>query len=287
VGDVKIEIEADIDGEAWGYGLTFAIDKQGTPRVRAEAVRQGRRRLLRRPEADDRREPPRLTQTHLEQASTSAALTPLLEGLRTVRFCSPTQASGALRKAVLATPKRPREARLRRVLELARTVFPRLERLTLDHDEEGTPQLLLKMDRGRKATLHPEPLLSPGTLRLLALLWEVSDGAGPLILEDPEQGLHPEVVGRLLALLGSAAPRSGRQIVLCTHAERLLDDNLIAPSEILLLHATPEGTLMELAAEDTQVRSVAADAGPLGPLIAARTGPSGDGQIPLFFETRG
>jgi predicted ATPase len=283
-GDVKIEIEADLEGEPWGYSLTFALDKQGLPRIRTEAVRHGRRRLLRRPEADDRREPLRLTQTHLEQASTAAPLSPLIDALRSVRSWSPHQPPSSLSRSILTTPKRPREARLRRVLELARAVFPRLDRIALDHDDLGVPQVVLRMDRGRNATLHPEPLLSPGTLRLLSLLWEATDGAGPLLLDDPEQGLHPEVVGRLLDLVAAAGPRTGRQLLVATHAERLLDDNRVAPSEILLLHAAPEGTLAELAAEDTQIRSIAAEDGPLGPIIAARTGPSGDGQIPLYFD---
>ncbi|MDW8251804.1 MAG: AAA family ATPase, partial [Myxococcales bacterium] len=111
-GDVKLEIEAVLDGEPWGYSLAFTLDRQGLPRVRAEAVRHGRRRLLRRPEADDRREPLRLTQTHLEQASTAASLSPLVDALRSVRSWSPHQPQGVLTRSVLATPKRLREARM-------------------------------------------------------------------------------------------------------------------------------------------------------------------------------
>jgi energy-coupling factor transporter ATP-binding protein EcfA2 len=282
-GDVKVEVEAEISGEVWGYGLAFQVDKQGVPRVRAETVRQGRRKLLRRPEAEDRREPGRLAQTHLEQSSASAAFGPLLEGLRSVRSVAGPLATGGFTSALLATPRRPREARMRRVLELLRGVLPRLDRWSLDHDEQGVPRFALRMDRGRLATWHPEGLLSASTMHLLHLLWEASDEQGPLLLEEPERGLHPELVGQLLALLKSVAPRAGRQLLICTHAERLLDDSDVAPSEILLLHPSAEGTRVESAAEDTQVRSVAAEEGPIGPLIAARTGASVEGQIPLFF----
>jgi predicted ATPase len=38
-------------------------------------------------------------------------------------------------------------------------------------------------------------LLSDGTLRLLGLLWVLSAGASPLLLEVPEMSLHAAAVG--------------------------------------------------------------------------------------------
>lgn len=282
--DIKIEVDLRINEEPWKYALSFAIDKQGEPRVRSEIVQRGRHKLLRRPEGDDRREPSRLTQTHLEQAGASASLLPLVEALRSAPMLRVQTSASALQQTILATPKRSREARLRRVLETVRGVWPRLERLSLEQEEQGRAlQLIAKIDRGRAATRYPVELLSPGQIHLLSLLWNVSEGTGPLLLEDPERGLHPEVVGHLLSLL-SMISSPPRQLLLCTHAERILDDNHVTPSEILLLHSSPDGTFVELAAEDTQVRSVAAEDGSLGPIIAARTGPSHDSQISLFFE---
>jgi len=285
--DFKIEIEAELDDEAWAYGVAVSLDKAGLPRVRSETVAQGRRRLLRRPEADDRREPLRLTQTHLEQASTSAAFQPLLEFLRSVRSFRGPVAPGELLRSALALQKRPREARLRRCLELARAVLPRLERLTVEHDEAGVPQMMARLDRGKAATWFPTDQLSASTARLLALLWEATHGDGPLLLEEPEQGLHPEATGRLLELLASAAPKGGRQLLVSTHAERLLDDARVSPAEIFLLNPTSEGTHIEVASDDTQIRATATAEEPLGPIVAARTSPDRAGQMPLFFGPQG
>lgn len=283
--DFKIEIDAAVGDEPWRYGLSVTLDKQGQPRVRSEAVSQGRRRLLRRPEADDRREPPRLTQTHLEQASTSTAFQPLIALLRSITSIRSGAGRFDLPGRVFALTARSRDARLRRLVELARVVLPRLERLAVEPDERTGPRLVARLDRGRAGAWYPYEQLSDGTARLLALLWEATDGAGPLLLEEPEYGLHPEAVGRLMELLASAGPRGGRQLLISTHAERLLDDTHVAPAEILLLNPTSDGTHIEVASDDTQVRAVASAEEPLGPIIAARTSPSGEGQMPLFFET--
>ena len=282
--DFTIEIDALLDADPWGYRLSVGLDKGGQPRVKSESARQGRRRLLRRPEGDDRREPARLVQTHLEQASTSPPLQPLVDFLASVRSFSGAVDRGALVATLLATPRRTREARLRRVVELARVALPRLDRVAIEHDEAGVPRLLARFDRGRAAAWHPAAQLSDGAARILAMLWEASDGAGPLLLDDPETSLHPEVVGRLLDLLAEAAPRP-RQLLVATHAERLVDDGRIAPSEIFLLNPTSQGTHIETAADDTMVHAAVRASEPLGPAVAARTGPAGrDGQMPLRLE---
>ena len=283
--DFTIEIDAQIGTDAWGYRLVVVVDRAGQPRVRAEVARQGRRRLLRRPEGDDRREPGRLVQTHLEQASTSGALQPLVDLLSAVRSFGGPVDRGSLLASLLATARRSREARLRRVVELARAALPRLERVAVEHDEAGIPRLLARFDRGRAAAWHPAEQLSDGAARLLALLWEATEGAGPLLLDDPESHLHPEVIGRLLDLLAEAAPRGGRQLLVATHAERLVDDGRIAPAEIFLLNPTSQGTHVETAADDTMVHAAVQAAEPLGAAVSARTSTaSRDGQMPLRLE---
>jgi predicted ATPase len=65
---------------------------------------------------------------------------------------------------------------------------------------------------------------SDGTLRLMGLLWAVLDGRGPLLLEEPELSLHPEVIRFIPQMFARIQRRTGRQIILSTHSADLLRD---------------------------------------------------------------
>ena len=86
-----------------------------------------------------------------------------------------------------------------------------------------------------------EEQLSDGTLRLLALLWSALEGAGPLLAEEPEQSLDPEVIRRILPMLRSAG-RAQRQIFVTTHSKELLQDAEIEAGGLLLLVPGEEET---------------------------------------------
>jgi predicted ATPase len=58
-------------------------------------------------------------------------------------------------------------------------------------------------------------------LRLIGLLWAILDGIGPLLLEDPELSLHPEVVRFLPQMFAHIQSRTGRQILTSTHSTDL------------------------------------------------------------------
>jgi hypothetical protein len=73
------------------------------------------------------------------------------------------------------------------------------------------------------------------TLRLLGLLWVVLDGVGPLLLEEPELSLHPEVVRFIPQMFARMQRRSGRQVMVSTHSTDLLRDEGIGLDEVLLL----------------------------------------------------
>src|SRR5262249_8752036 len=84
---------------------------------------------------------------------------------------------------------------------------------------------------------------SDGTLRLIGLLWALQEKAGPLLLEEPELSLHNAIVRRLAAFVYRAQKAgNGRQVILSTHSEILLQDIGIAPAEILLVKPTQEGS---------------------------------------------
>ena len=92
-----------------------------------------------------------------------------------------------------------------------------------------------------------EDQFSDGTLRLLGLLWAILEGGGPLLLEEPELSLHPEVVRYLPQMFARMQRRSGRQMFVSTHSAELLQDDGIGLDEVLLLTPSPEGTTVATA----------------------------------------
>ena len=102
---------------------------------------------------------------------------------------------GDFLEQIARTPEKTQKARLHRILEALRVAVPQLKELELWRDVRGTPHLRGKYEHWRpQGAWQTEEQFSDGTLRLMGLLWAVLDGSGPLLLEEPELSLHPEVV---------------------------------------------------------------------------------------------
>ncbi|WP_038903168.1 MULTISPECIES: AAA family ATPase [Dickeya] len=90
----------------------------------------------------------------------------------------------------------------------------------------------------------PATRLSDGTLRYLCLLAVLCHPNPPplICLEEPELGLHPDVLPTLGALLKEASNRT--QLVVTTHSDVLVDAMSDQPDAVLVAEKTPEGTTM-------------------------------------------
>jgi predicted ATPase len=109
------------------------------------------------------------------------------------------------------------------------------------------PHLRAKYEHWRdKGVWQTEADFSDGTLRLIGLLWALLDGNGPLILEEPELSLHPEVVRYISEMMASIQKEQARQILVSTHSSDLLSSPGIAADEVLLLRPTSAGTIVEV-----------------------------------------
>ena len=95
----------------------------------------------------------------------------------------------------------------------------------------GTVALFLEEDDGRQI---PATLLSDGTLRYLSLLAILLHPSPPplIALEEPELGLHPDVVAEVAKLLVEASRRT--QIVVTTHSRMLVDALTDHPSSVVV-----------------------------------------------------
>lgn len=100
----------------------------------------------------------------------------------------------------------------------------------------------------------PATRLSDGTLRYLCLLVILLDPDPPplICIDEPELGLHPDVVGKLAELIKAAAQRT--QIIVTTHSTMLVDHMTDMPEAVVVFGKEQGATTMErLRPEKLQV----------------------------------
>lgn len=102
----------------------------------------------------------------------------------------------------------------------------------------GTVQVFLS-EGGRSV---PATRLSDGTLRYLCLLAILCHPNPPplVAIEEPELGLHPDVIPTLADLLRKASTRG--QIVVTTHSDALVDAMSDEPESVVVVERGDEGT---------------------------------------------
>ncbi len=106
----------------------------------------------------------------------------------------------------------------------------------------GTVELFVSEVNGREV---PASRLSDGTLRYLALLTILLDPYPPplIAIEEPELGLHPDVVAHLGKLLIEASKRT--QLVVTTHSRILVDALGDDPESVVVTSKENGETCME------------------------------------------
>ncbi|HEY3329051.1 MAG TPA: AAA family ATPase [Capsulimonadaceae bacterium] len=102
--------------------------------------------------------------------------------------------------------------------------------LLLNIEEEGLTQTI------------PAYRLSDGTLRYLCLLAILLHPSPPplICIEEPEVGLHPDMISSLASLLHDAATRT--QVIVTTHSDLLVSAFSDTPEVVLVCDRTVEGT---------------------------------------------
>ena len=278
----------------WRYSLQVRNHPQKhVPEVVAEEVIDvSGRKLLRRPTRDDKNDPDRLRQTHLEQTAANQRFRPLTEFLTSIRYLhvvpqlmrDPERSAGRRNdpfgadflETIAATPQRTRDARLRKISEALQIAVPQLQDLTLEQDEGGHWHLQVGFAHWRKRPAkQDERAFSDGTLRLIGLLWSLAEKGGPLLLEEPELGLHTALVSRLPGLMARLHRRSPRQLLITTHAPDLLSDPGIGLDEVHLLKPGPDGTKVIPATDHQPTASLCGENRqlPLGEILMPATAP--------------
>lgn len=297
--EIKVMIGSDSSPAEWLYELTFTQDNQRRPVITREVVEHQGKTVLNRPTRDDEVDPERLRQTHLEQVNVNRLFRDVADFLSSSRYRhivpqlvrEPDRSVGKVNdpfggdflEQIAATPKRTREARLRRIVDALKVAVPQLEELALETDLKGVPHLRGKYRHWRQhGAWQSEDHFSDGTLRLLGLLWSVTDGTGPLLLEEPELSLHPEVVRQIPQMFAQVQRRTGRQILVSSHSVEMLSDPGIALDEVVVLLPGSEGTSVALAADIERVRRSFEVGISLPEILTDLTAPREATQLALF-----
>lgn len=124
-----------------------------------------------------------------------------------------------------------------KVLDRVRQLYPGLDDFEV-RLVSGSVQLVL-IERGRAI---PASRLSDGTLRFLSLVAILChpDPGSLLCIEEPELGLHPDLIGELGEMLVEASTRT--QLIITTHSEALVDALGEDPERILVVEREDGGT---------------------------------------------
>lgn len=300
---IEIAVKLGTSGapDMWRYELEFGQDNQRKPIVKRETVLRAGGTLLNRPDDDDREDPARLRQTHIEQVNVNRTFRPVADFLSSIRYLhivpqlvrEPDRSSGRKHdpfggdfiERVATTDKRIQKGRLNRIRRALQIAVPQLRDLELWQDETGRPRLRGKYEHWRQqGAYQSEEQFSDGTLRLMGLLWAVLDGSGPLLLEEPELSLHPGVVRYVPQLLAHARTRDPRQIFVSTHSPELLEDDGIGMDEVLMLLPQREGTILRPAGEDREIRNLLEGGMTIREAVIPYTAPQRAEQLLLFGE---
>jgi hypothetical protein len=192
---------------------------------------------------------------------------------------------GDFLEQIAKTPEKTQKARLRRIQDALRVAVPQLQEIEMSRDIRGAPHLRGKYQHWRpQGAWQTEEQFSDGTLRLMGLLWVALDKEGPLLLEEPELSLHPEIVRLLPQMLARVQRRTGRQIFLSTHSPDLLRDEGIGLDEVLLLRPGTEGTEVTPASSHRDIQDLLEGGLSIADIVIPRTRPEEAGQLPLFGD---
>ncbi|MEU2425170.1 AAA family ATPase [Streptomyces sp. NPDC007851] len=296
---IRVTLGNDTLPDEWAYELKFKQDNRGRPIIESESVKYRDAFLLNRPDDSDRLDAERLRQTNLEQVNANRDFRAVAEFFASLNYLhivpqlvrEPDRSvgkkndpyGGDFLEQIARTPKKTRDARLRRIVDALTVAVPQLQELDLQTDVRGVPHLRGKYQHWRpQGHWQTESHFSDGTLRLLGLLWAVADAKGPLLLEEPELSLHPEVVRYIPQMFARVQRKSGRQILVSSHSPEVLNDPGISTREVLALIPESEGTTVMLLSENQKLQAMR-DAGvPLADILQGLTAPREAGQLSFF-----
>ncbi|WP_312048609.1 AAA family ATPase [Acinetobacter courvalinii] len=285
--EIRIEVsfveKLEDENIAWKYVLGFKPEGKGKHRnlISCEEVWNDKgKKIVSRPNVEDRKDTLLLTETYLEQTRANKEFREIAEFFQNITYLHLVPqllkygekiggnrieddpfGQGFLER-LAKTPEKTRTSRLVKIgLALSQAV-PQFKELRFVKDEMGHPHLEAKYEHHRpNAGWQREDSFSDGTLRLLGILWSLQDSNGLLLLEEPELSLNQAVVEQIPVLIDRVLRsnrKNKRQIFITTHSKDLLSNNGIDANSVLILQSEKEGTSIN---EVSETDKIALDAG--------------------------
>jgi predicted ATPase len=315
--DIGVTVEFKNSADAtfrWRYSIGIKLEQRGLrePYLTHEKVwRDGEDEpFLVRPNAEDKKDPKRKTQTYLEQVSANADFREVAEHLQQVKYLHlvpqlirfPDAFRGKklagdpfgldFLESVAKTSSRAQQSRLRKIERALSSVVPQFRELSYKPDEiTGVPHLQVKFNHWRGIPSNQrEDQFSDGTLRLIGLLWSLLSGDSLLLLEEPELSLHTGIVRQLAPLIHRLQKtKSGRrQVILSTHSEELLRHRSIDPNEVLMLVPGEDGSTQIIpASTDEAIRALLVHGMSIADAVMPRTVAPDANQLLLKLNSDG
>lgn len=272
--EVSIELDIEDGDTKWSYTLAFKPEGKGAQRIfiSKEEVKRNNIVIISRPNADDKKDETRLTQTHLEQIQANEKFRDISEffGETTYLHLVPQLlkfgdrigghvleddpfGQGFLERIARSTA-RSRDSRLTKIGKALKAAVPEFEELAFEQDAiNGRPHLKARYKHFRpNAGWQREDQFSDGTLRLLGLLWSLLDGNSLLLLEEPELSLNNAIVAQIPLMLEriQRAAKRKRQTIITTHSEALLGNLGINANGVLIIESGANGSTIRKMGEE-------------------------------------
>ncbi|QTA92042.1 AAA family ATPase [Desulfonema magnum] len=302
---IDISLSDDPDEKPlWRYAIGIRQETRGyrQPILSFEHVWKGNKQILKRPDAEDKKDSERLKQTFLEQVNTNAKFREIVRYLDSVSYIhlvpqllrygdffqtssseSDPFGQGFLVRVAKSAP-RTQKFRLGKIENALKIAVPQLEQLRFERDDDtGKPHLAALYSHWRpKAGWQREDQFSDGTLRLIGILWALLDSDALLLLEEPELSLNDGIVSQLAPLIYRMQRQRKRQVLVSTHSESLLSDKGIDGREVLLLSPGSEGTSVDVSGNISDVRPLLEAGLSVGEVVLPRSRPLKAEQLGLF-----
>jgi predicted ATPase len=162
--------------------------------------------------------------------------------------------------AALASLQNRASERFEAIEQQLSRLFPHIRRIRFDIGAEGRIQHLV-FETHRSKLLTPANMEAEGVLTTLFLLWAgaTMPGEGTLLIDEPEAGLHPHLMGKRVEFLRALAVGefTGHPLRVVVATQSVDFVRWLAPSEVRVVEYSQEtGTLVHAIPESETLRTL-------------------------------